>query len=37
MVLAAADDDEAVIVADLDFAKLRTIREQLPALAHRRR
>lgn len=35
-VLAQCDDGEAVIVADLDFEKLRTIREQLPALKHRR-
>lgn len=36
-VLATMTDGEGVIVADLDFETLRTIRAQLPALAHRRR
>ena len=36
-VLATAADGEKVIVAELDYEKLRSIRAQLPALAHRRR
>ncbi len=36
-VLASAGDGEEVIVADLDFGRMREIRGQLPALAHRRR
>ncbi len=36
-VLAMVEEGEGVIVADLDFERLRTIRAQLPALAHRRR
>lgn len=36
-VLAAAGDDEDVIVAELDFESMREIRGQLPALEHRRR
>jgi predicted amidohydrolase len=35
-VLAGAPDTEAVIVADLDFAQQRTIRERLPTLSRRR-
>jgi predicted amidohydrolase len=34
-VLAQCGDGEAVIVADLKLDQLRTIRTQLPALAHR--
>jgi predicted amidohydrolase len=37
VVLAQAPDGEAVAVADLDFARLREVRERLPALRHRRR
>jgi predicted amidohydrolase len=36
LVLACAPDDEAVIVAELDFERLRDVRRRLPALAHRR-
>ncbi len=36
LVLAVAPDDEGVIVADLDLAQLRQIRERLPSLASRR-
>jgi deaminated glutathione amidase len=36
LVLACAPDDQAVIVADLDFGILRDVRRRLPALAHRR-
>ncbi|MBL9124413.1 MAG: carbon-nitrogen hydrolase family protein [Planctomycetaceae bacterium] len=36
-ILAEAGASEEVIVADLDFARLREIRSQLPALTHRRR
>jgi len=36
-ILAEAGAGEEVIVADLDFARLREIRSQLPALTHRRR
>lgn len=35
-VLAAAGDDEEVIVAEIDLAHLTKVRAQLPALAHRR-
>jgi predicted amidohydrolase len=35
-VLADAPDEETVIVADLDRARLRRIRETLPSLANRR-
>jgi len=35
-VLAAAGDDQQVIVAEIDLARLAEIREQLPALRHRR-
>jgi predicted amidohydrolase len=35
-VLADAPDREAVIVADLDFADLRRVRNELPSLANRR-
>jgi len=35
-ILAEATDEETVIVADLDFAGLRQIRQDLPVLAHRR-
>jgi deaminated glutathione amidase len=34
--LAIAPDSEAVITADLDFALLEDVRQQLPALQHRR-
>jgi predicted amidohydrolase len=36
LVLACAPDIETVIVADLDFENLRSIRRRLPALRHRR-
>ena len=36
VVLAEAPDEETVVVADLDFAKLADIRDRLPALRHRR-
>jgi predicted amidohydrolase len=36
VVLATAPDDEATIVADLDFALLTGVRDRLPALTHRR-
>jgi predicted amidohydrolase len=36
LVLASAADTETVIVADLDFDNLRSIRQRLPALTHRR-
>jgi predicted amidohydrolase len=36
VVLATAPDEEAVIVADLDLARLQDIRHRLPALSHRR-
>ena len=36
IVLASAPDAETAIVADLDFDALRSIRERLPALEHRR-
>jgi len=36
IVLAQAPDREAVVVADLDFERLREVRERLPALRHRR-
>ena len=36
VVLAQAGDGETVVVADLDFARLRAVREALPALRHRR-
>lgn len=35
-VLAAAEEDEAVVVAEIDLARLAEIRSQLPALRHRR-
>jgi predicted amidohydrolase len=35
-VLADAPDREAVVVADLDFADLRRVREEVPSLANRR-
>ncbi len=36
VILAQATDDQAVIVADLDFAELRRIRYDIPVLTHRR-
>ncbi|HJZ61762.1 MAG TPA: carbon-nitrogen hydrolase family protein [Miltoncostaeaceae bacterium] len=36
VVLAQAPDTETAIVADLDFERLRHVRERLPALEHRR-
>ncbi|MGE5690686.1 MAG: carbon-nitrogen hydrolase family protein [Pseudomonadota bacterium] len=36
IVLAAAPDEETVVVADVDRARLRAVRESLPSLAHRR-
>jgi predicted amidohydrolase len=36
VVLAQAGDGEAVVLADLDFARLRSVRAGLPALTHRR-
>ena len=36
LVLASAPDSEAVILADLDLAALKTIRRRFPALSHRR-
>jgi predicted amidohydrolase len=36
VILAQAPDGEGVAVADLDFARLREIRDRLPALRHRR-
>ena len=36
VVLATAPDTEAVIVADLDLARLEEVRRRLPALTHRR-
>ncbi len=36
LVLATAPDAESVIVADLDFGRLRDIRGRLPSLRHRR-
>jgi predicted amidohydrolase len=36
LVLATAPDEEAVIVADLDFGLLEDVRRRLPALRHRR-
>jgi predicted amidohydrolase len=35
-VLADAPDREAIVVADLDFADLRRVREEVPSLANRR-
>lgn len=36
VVLATAPDEECAIVADLDFARLQSVRARLPALSHRR-
>ncbi|MBV8955647.1 MAG: carbon-nitrogen hydrolase family protein [Solirubrobacterales bacterium] len=36
IVLAGAPDAETAIVAELDFARLRDVRERLPSLRHRR-
>ncbi len=36
IVLASAPDAETAIVAELDFDRLRSVRERLPALEHRR-
>jgi predicted amidohydrolase len=36
VVLAQAPDGEGVVVADLDFGRLASVRERLPALEHRR-
>jgi predicted amidohydrolase len=36
VVLAQAPDEATVIVADLDFAALASVRDRLPALSHRR-
>jgi predicted amidohydrolase len=36
LVLASAPDTECVIVAELDFQKLRAIRRRIPVLSHRR-
>jgi predicted amidohydrolase len=36
IVLAQAPDEEAAIVADLDYARQDDVRAKLPALAHRR-
>ena len=36
VVLAQAPDAEAVVVADLDLAKVEEVRERLPSLANRR-
>lgn len=36
-VLACAGEGEGIVIAELDFERLRAIRAQLPALAHRRR
>ncbi len=36
VVLATAQDTTGIAIADLDFARLRSIRENLPALKHRR-
>jgi predicted amidohydrolase len=36
LVLATAPDAEGVIVADLDFDRLKDVRTRLPSLRHRR-
>jgi nitrilase len=35
-VLAVRDEGEGVVMAEIDPARMRSVRQQLPALSHRR-